>query len=81
MGAWRSTLKGNSDSVRAVVFSPDDQLLASASDDHSHAVGHADKGNGLYLKTNRRLFEFSRLHRSVGRPQSDFSLYLYVTKQ
>jgi WD40 repeat protein len=31
--------------------------------------------DGSYLKTERGLFELSCLYRSVGQPQSDFSLY------
>jgi WD40 repeat protein len=35
----------------------------------------------LYLKTERGLFKLNCLYRSVGQPQSDFSLHLYVTEQ
>jgi WD40 repeat protein len=37
--------------------------------------------DGLYLKTERGLFKLNCLYRTVGQPQSDFLLYLYVTKQ
>jgi hypothetical protein len=100
----RGTLEGHSGWVNAVVFSPDGQLLASASRDHTvdRTVRLWDvqtkeaiqifstegsikclsfSSDGLYLKTERGLFELNCLYRSVGQPRSDFLLYLYVTKQ